>query len=421
MRRLELKLIIGVLIVIALLIGFKDSGTVYLGAGVSDNQPRVSTLNSSQDTLSDGGTYTGTWERVDKYDSILVRTYTDTDGTLQVQFDGDGQTPIDSTLSYEVDGSSKVEPPHRLIAGSRYFRVVYTDDSDGSTMSRFELITHLGDHSPITSALNFNIAQDSDAELVRSLPPLFDIARSKVQGITTINKFGEAVNGVQTSATDIWDRADETPTQQIWTHPTTTGALTIVSTDARDTSDGGGARTLRISGIQTWDSLRSSEDIVMNGTTGTTTLNTWQCVDRVEVLTSGGLSSPNAGAIQVLGNNGVMAQVAADAGQTQMAIFCLGSLQKAYLTQWSGSVNKASASGAHITFSLLVNAEPDVSTSTYNVKDIRGLQSTGNSSTVWGKQPYQVFTGPFVMKVQGVASANDIDATAGFGLIIEEN
>ncbi len=37
-----------------------------------------------------------------------------------------------------------------------------------------------------------------------------EVARGRVPGITSVNKFGASPDGIQTTQTDIWSRADAT-------------------------------------------------------------------------------------------------------------------------------------------------------------------------------------------------------------------
>lgn len=252
-----------------------------------------------------------------------------------------------------------------------------------------------------------------------------EIAAGRESGKSSVNKFGRAPLGVQTTTTDIWDRGDATPTQQIWTAPTTARTHDIVSTDVNDDGSpvGTGARTLRVFGLTGWGAAEVSEDITMNGTTNVPTVNAYVIIHRMEVLTKGG-TSPNVGIITATAQTDgtVTAQINAGQGQTQMAIYGVPSTQNAFMTSYYAAIEDAAgtpATAEAVNMSLLINLEPDVELTQFITKHTKGMNNTGTSDLLHPFAPYFKIPGPAILKMNGLASAADTDVTAGFDLILE--
>jgi hypothetical protein len=244
-----------------------------------------------------------------------------------------------------------------------------------------------------------------------------EVARGKIAGMTSVNKFGAAPDGVQTSATDIWSRANSTPTQQIWLAPTAARIHAIVSSSTDDDGNpvGVGARTLRIYGLKTWDLAETSEDITLDGTTPVNTANSYVIIHRMKVLTSG-TTSINVGTITATATTDttITAVILPGDGQTEMAIYGVPSIQSFYMTRWSCAIAKASGVASHVSFELRVNENPNVQTTNFLRKNDLAVQSTGSNNVEKHFDNPIKYAGPCIIKVQGMASAADVDAKSGF-------
>lgn len=251
-----------------------------------------------------------------------------------------------------------------------------------------------------------------------------EVPKGEVDGMTSVNKFGRAPAGIQTTLTDVWDRANATPTQQIWVAPTQARLHNIKSSSASDDGDpvGVGARTVKIYGLTSWDEKEVSEIVILNGTTDVSTVNSYVIIHRMEVITSGA-TNINVGNITATAvtDGSVTAQINIGEGQTQMAIYGVPSVQTAYLAKYYFSFNKAGGATSFIDLSLMVNINPDVELTRFITKHTQGAQSNGSSNTGHEFEPYFKMVGPCIIKIQGIASAADIDGSAGFDMYLADN
>lgn len=245
-----------------------------------------------------------------------------------------------------------------------------------------------------------------------------EISRGNISGISSINKFGKAPSGIQTTATDIWSRADATPTQQIWVAPTTARQHNIVSTSTDDDGSpvGVGARTIRIWGLTSWSTAESSEDITMDGTSNVLTASSYVIIHRMKVLTAGN-TSINVGTITATAatDASVTAVILPNEGQTQMAIYGVPSTQSFYITKIYASLNDATAS-SRVDIRFYVNESPNVSPLNvrFILKGTFELSNQGSSYVDHTYEPPFRINGPCIVKLQGISNSADEDVSGGF-------
>ncbi len=252
----------------------------------------------------------------------------------------------------------------------------------------------------------------------------FDVARGEIPGMRAVNKFGRSTNVDNGIATDIWDGANATLDQDIWIPPTQARVHAIVSSSASDDGDPGGvgARTIRVYGLTSWSTKEVTEDITLNGTGSVNTTNSYVIIHRLRVLTKGATSS-NVGIIKATAasDGTITAQINAGEGQTQMAIYGIPSTQKAYMTNFYATLNRATPAAALANMTLLFNPEPDSEELTYVTRNTHGLEATGSSHFDHFFGVPVEFPGPGIIKLQASASADNADVSGGFDLVLVNN
>lgn len=380
----------------------------------------ISGANSTTTALSGGGTFTGKPDLAFHPD-ILITCRTDVAGTLYIDLSIDDGENYDTTLTFAVAAGGGEF--HTAVKGTRTVRVRYDNGATGQ--SYFRMQTEFGSFRQPNSPLKGTLQNDADASVVRSVNAILDMALGRFQGFEPVNKFGRAPDGVQSAAAgaDIWDRADATPTQSIWLPPTAARIHTLTSSSDEDTlTTGTGAWIMRVWYLADWDTAETFEDVDLDGTSGAAMTNAAVMINRMRVIANGGTGYPTGTINATAATDGtVTATVRPNLGSTAMAIYGWPSTQTLVLFDWWADLMQAAAQARDVRLRLYRYIDPETYPGLLNEVSVHGLQSNGTSSSTWPFTSYQAFSGPGILKVNGIGSADDLDVAAGFNGVLVDN
>lgn len=230
------------------------------------------------------------------------------------------------------------------------------------------------------------------------------VARGQITGHLSFSVFGYNPD-VDTSEESIWPDGGTVP------HPTTASVLSIVSTDAEDTSNGTGARTVYIEGLDGNYNV-VSETVVLSGTTPVNTVNTYLYVNQLYVATAG-TGGANAGEITAKVDSTLYDLIAVGYNNRTTAHYCVPAGYTAYLV--SGIITAGQASGSTSITAFLKQHGPD------------GILRVGAVSTLNNGSVQYDFTYPYAIPEKNCIGASAIgtaannSASAFFNLILIKN
>jgi len=251
------------------------------------NQGYVDAGNSSTTPLNNGGVFTGEWFDVSNYADTSIAVKTDQSGLIAVQYSTNASDVDSSLVRYYK--TTNIEAPHIFKNARQYMRILFTNDS-GANQTYLRLQTILGNRGDLNIPIDSIMAQDFDSISVRPTDFRAEIGGSRRQGFTSVLAFG--FNNDVDIGTEVIRSTGGT-----FGYVPSAETLSIVSTDANDTSAGTGARYVQIRGVDAnWN--EKTETITMTGTTPVVTVSTWMGINRLTVLSSG-TGKKNAGTITV--------------------------------------------------------------------------------------------------------------------------
>ena len=293
------------------------------------------------------------------------------------------------------------------------------DQGDGSHAPGSVLYLDRGDGTYVQAA------GTADGALV--LPSPLEIARGNVTGMSSVNKFGHAPSGIQTTLTDIWFRADGVGapggTQKIWLAPTAARIHTIASDSGADDTGGTGANSVTVHYLPDWDTAEATETVTGDLNAGIAMNNAAVIIHRMIVTPQATSTTTNVGTITATAADDatITAGISPLEGQTEMGIYGIPSTQTAYLQRWRANLDKAQGAATSCDFEIRINPNPDVQTLSFIRKHDISLQSSGTTMFESFFNPPLVVPGPAIIKIQAAASADDIDGESAFDLVLVDN
>ena len=236
----------------------------------------------------------------------------------------------------------------------------------------------------------------------------------------TVFKFGR--NREITTSTDPED---------IWSvggaYPFLTSSINVyvASTDTQDSAAGSGSKQVKIQGLDE-NYLEQEETFTLNGQTPVTGSKTFSRVHRA-FITYAGSEEVNTGDVNIgygSFSSGVptnhLAQIPANEGQTQMAVYTVPNNKRAYLLKWSSSI-LSGASGKAANVQLIYRENNGTNQTVRKVKDQVGL-GTNSMNIFQRRYEFPDFIPPktdVFLRVEQVTATSDI--TGEFSLVLVDS
>jgi hypothetical protein len=222
------------------------------------------------------------------------------------------------------------------------------------------------------------------------------VSRGQIQGHSTVIVFGYNPD-VDTSEETIWPDGGLIP------HPTVASVLKISSSSAADTSDGTGARTVFIEGVD-GNFAVVGETVILNGQTAVNTTNSYLYVNSFYVATvgSGGANAGNINAGTGTVTSGVPAVlydiIAIGYNQRTTGHYCVPAGFTGYMV--TGSISAGQATGSTSVTTFLKQHGTD------NILRVGAVAAVNNNTAVFD------FVQPYIIPEKNCVGASAIGAAA---------
>lgn len=204
-------------------------------------------------------------------------------------------------------------------------------------------------------------------------PYQLSVSQGEVSGSTTLYKFGYNPSITSTGGEEtIWSKGGDI----YW--PSTATTLGVSSTNALDDGDteGDGARTVKIFGLDS-NYNEIDETLTLNGLTTVPSTKSFLRVFR-SFVSSSGVSEFNVGTITISDSTGanVLAEIPAEDGQTQMAVYTIPAGKTFYTDQ----INFTTAISQANKYAQIKFRTREFGTSTWRTQFVNVLQSNRDTA-----------------------------------------
>lgn len=311
------------------------------------NTPADGEAFSTTTILSADETFISSWVDSDGWNCIEIIITSDVVSAINgiiIEFTDDTQTdtPVVRVTRYSTYNDINVTNGYfvlRIPPMLDGFRIRYTNGSTAQTDFYLAATLKINGYNDSYNAGQAIITADFESE----------VALGNISNYELATKFGRNPK-VNVGPQDIWQYGD-TYTGQPLSSPET---ITVHSTSANDTAMGTGARTVRIEGLKTSNSiLYQSEDITLNGTSEVVSNCSWWRVNDASVLTAGD-SGQNEGNIQIehtVTSSNIFAYIKTGFNTSLIAAYTVPSQKMMLIKKVTVSITRknASSGSAHIT------------------------------------------------------------------------